>query len=93
LHPHEPADPFTNRSHNARERDVGEQILLDLVRLLGPRRLIAIGNDAAEAAVRISQGVEVIKVRHPSYGGQNEFLGKMRDLYNVPPATPQLAMF
>jgi hypothetical protein len=93
LHPHEPADPFTNRSHNARERDAGEQMLLDLIRLLKPRRLIAIGNDAAEAATRISQGVEVIKVRHPSYGGQNEFLGKMRDLYKVSPATSQLAMF
>jgi hypothetical protein len=81
LHPHEPADPFSNRSHNARERKAGEEILAQLILLLRPRRLIAIGNDAAHAACRLVDGVDVTQVRHPSYGGQTEFLEQMRELY------------
>lgn len=85
LHPHEPEDPFTNRSHNAREAEAGEALLIDLVFLLKPKRLIAIGNDAAHTAHRLaSSGQEVVKVRHPSYGGQTEFLSQMRTLYRLP---------
>ena len=87
FHPHEPDDPFSNRSHNARERDIGEQILSELIALLNPRRLIAIGNNAASSAARISGGLDVVQVRHPSYGGQSEFVSQMTDLYTL--ATPR----
>lgn len=83
LHPHEPADPFSNRSHNARERKAGEEILLQLILLLRPRRLIAIGNDAARTACRLADDVDVTQVRHPSYGGQMQFLEQMRELYDL----------
>jgi hypothetical protein len=85
LHPHEPDDPFTNRSHNSKEAEVGEELLVELVFLLKPKRLIAIGNDAAHTARRlVSGGQDVVHVRHPSYGGQTEFLGQMRTLYRLP---------
>ena len=77
VHPHEEGDPFTNRSHNAREREAGEELLAELIKLLRPQRLIAIGNDAALAASRVATTTEIIKVRHPSYGGQSEFLNRL----------------
>ena len=83
LHPHEPSEPFSNRAHNASERAAGEDVLVALIELLRPRRLIAIGNIAADSARRVCGSVEVVNVRHPSYGGHNEFLKKMRALYGV----------
>ena len=82
LHPHEPGDPFSNRSHNARERAAGEDVLAELIVLLCPKRIVAIGNDAARSALRIAPGKQNVQVRHPSYGGQNEFLSQMRKLYS-----------
>ena len=74
LHPHEPNDPFTNRAHNARERSAGERILAALIVLLCPKRIVAVGNDAAEKAPpRVASDQQVIQVRHPSYGGQTAF--------------------
>ena len=90
LHPHESDDPFTNRQHNARERSAGEELLQALVELLRPARIIAIGNDAAAAANRVVNGVPVLCVRHPSYGGQNEFLRQIVKLYDVAPKDMRL---
>ena len=83
LHPHEPDDPFSNRPHNSRERRAGEELLFQLMLLLKPRRLIAIGNEAALTAYRLADHREVIKLRHPSYGGQTQFLAQVRELYDV----------
>jgi uracil-DNA glycosylase len=83
LHPHESGQPFTNRQHNARERRAGEELLQALVALLRPARIIAIGNDAAAAADRVADEVPVIGVRHPSYGGQTEFLCQIAKLYGA----------
>jgi len=82
LHPHEHEDPFSNRSHNARERAAGEDILAELIKLLEPKRIVAIGNDAAKSVARIAPGREAVQVRHPSYGGQTEFLTQIRSLYH-----------
>ena len=83
LHPHEPDTPFTNRAHNAKERRAGTEILHQLIRLVRPKRLIAVGNDAEKVLGKISGGAEVVKVRHPSYGGQSMFLRQVRELYGV----------
>jgi hypothetical protein len=85
LHPHDPNDPFSNRAHNAGERDAGEELLALLVRLVRPRQLVAIGNDAAVAAQRIAPvELPVTKVRHPSYGGQTEFIRQVSALHSLP---------
>ena len=81
LHPHEPGNPFSNRSHNAQERRAGQSLLDQLVRLLQPSAIIAIGNDAEKAALRLERPAEVTKVRHPSYGGRTEFLDGMKTYY------------
>lgn len=81
LHPHQSGDPFTNRQHNASERRAGEELLQQLIILLRPSRIVAIGNDAAAAAHRIADSVPVVCVRHPSYGGQTQFQKQITDLY------------
>jgi uracil DNA glycosylase superfamily protein len=83
LHPHEANDPFSNRSHNSRERSAGEDLLSQLILLLRPKRLVAIGNDAEKTALRLADQQEVVKVRHPSYGGQKDYLAQMHDLYEM----------
>ncbi|MGY4106351.1 uracil-DNA glycosylase [Aeromonas encheleia] len=84
LHPHESGKPFTNRQHNARERRSGEELLAQLIALLRPSRIVAIGNNAAAAAHRITDTVPVICVRHPSYGGQTQFQKQITELYGHP---------
>ena len=81
LHPHKPDNPFSNRRHNSVERKAGEAVLSELIRLIKPRRLIAIGNDAFDTAHRLSSRQEVFKVRHPSFGGQAQFLIEVKELF------------
>lgn len=87
LHPHSPDSPFTNRAHNAKERKAGTEILDQLIQLLRPKRLIAVGNDAEKVLGQISGTVPVLKVRHPSYGGQTEFSRQVRELYGIKQGT------
>ena len=93
LHPHESDDPFSNRSHNIQERKAGEELLFQLINLIKPTRLIAIGNDAARSASFLATRQEVIQVRHPSYGGQGLFLKQLRHLYNLPEQAYQTSLF
>lgn len=83
LHPFEQGDEFSNRAHNARERRAGAEILIKIVDYIKPRRIVAIGNDAFNV-VSITFGDHMVyKVRHPSYGGQNEFLETMKNIYGA----------
>jgi len=84
LHPHERGNPFSNRAHNSIEGKIGEEFLAALLSMLRPSRLVAIGNDAARVAQRVAGTREVFKVRHPSYGGQTEFLQQIQALYDLP---------
>ena len=83
LHSHKPENPFSNRPHNSREREIGEEILAELVQLLKPRKLVAVGNDAEKTANRVASKEIVKKVQHPSYGGQPIFLRQMAELYDL----------
>ncbi len=87
LHPHRSDDPFTNRAHNAKERKAGTEILEELIRLLRPKRLVAVGNDAEKVLGKIAGGRVISKVRHPSYGGQAEFASQIQALYGLRTAT------
>lgn len=88
LHPHDPKLPFTNRSHNSAERAAGEELLSDLLNLLRPERVVALGADAARCAERVAGSC--VRIRHPSYGGQADFLRQMFDLYGRRPSAPRL---
>jgi len=47
------------------------------------KRIVAIGNDAEKVACKISDNLDVIKVRHPSYGGQADFLRQTHQIYTI----------
>lgn len=83
FHPHEERNPFSNRSHTAKERDAGIEFLGILIRLLKPRRIVAIGNDAFKCSLRIFDNDKVHKIRHPSYGGEKTFTRQIRELYGL----------
>lgn len=83
LHPYEAGDPFSNRVHNVKERIAGEELLVLLIEFLKPKRIVAIGNDAEKTAHKISCDLEVVKVRHPSYGGQTDFLKQIHQIYSI----------
>lgn len=83
LHPHNADTPFSNRLHSTSERLVGEEILHQLIQLISPRRLVAVGNDAARSAYRLGHKQEVTQVRHPSYGGKKEFTAQTSLLYQL----------
>ncbi|MCO5133151.1 MAG: uracil-DNA glycosylase [Phyllobacteriaceae bacterium] len=82
LHPHNPCEPFTNRQHTRAEGRIGITFLEELCDIFPIRRLVAIGNHAASWANEVA--VPNYRVRHPSYGGQSEFLSQMRDIYHLP---------
>jgi len=82
LHPYEAANQFTNRRFTARELAVVSELNNSLIKLLKIRRIIAIGQDAAKYAAGF--GVEILTVRHPSYGGVREFRGGMQRIYDIP---------
>jgi hypothetical protein len=79
FHPHEPGQPFTNRRFNSRELAAVDELNRELLKWLGIRRIISIGQDAAQYAAHF--GVEVECVRHPSYGGVRDFRNGIQQLY------------
>jgi uracil-DNA glycosylase len=85
LHPHAAGDHLTNRCHTRRERQACRPILLNLIELIQPNAIVAIGNDA-EVGLR-ELGISAARVRHPSYGGKSDFVSGLARIYGV--ADPQ----
>lgn len=81
FHPHEPKDEFTNRKYSAAELSEVDDLNASLIDWLGIRRVVAIGQDAVQYASRFD--VEVVPVRHPSYGGTTDFREGMRRIYGL----------
>jgi hypothetical protein len=84
LHPFEPGDPLSNRCHTRAEREVFRDLLFTLLKMLRPKSVIAIGRDAHHSLLELH--IDCHAVRHPSYGGQAEFIRGMNELYDLPPA-------
>ncbi len=94
LHPHEPGDPHSNRCHTRGERNACRPLLSWLLDVLDPRVVVAVGRDAQLALADL--GIDAMQVRHPSYGGQTDFISGIEGLYDLPSVskpTQQLAMF
>lgn len=85
FHPYNPGNMNSNRAHSKRERRIGEDILVNLIDLIRPARIVAVGNDAELVALRSLPKNRVLKVRHPSYGGQSIFYTQIKELYNLVP--------
>ena len=85
LHPHAAGDPMSNRCHTARERQACEEFLHAVVKLLQPDQVVAIGGDAHRAVAHL--GIDSLRVRHPSHGGQNLFIRQIEEAYGLGVAT------
>ena len=81
FHPHEAADPFSNRCHTRGEREATWPLLQALIAMIQPRQIVAIGRDAHLALSDII--TPTTAVRHPSYGGQREFIDGMFAIYGT----------
>lgn len=81
FHPHEPGNPLSNRRFTMRELAAVEELNAQLIRGLGAKRIVSIGQDAALYAKRF--GVSVETVRHPSYGGIVDFRRRISQLYGL----------
>lgn len=79
LHPHEAGDPFSNRKFTARELNVVRDLNHALISWLKIKRIICIGQDAAQYAE--SFGIQIECIRHPSYGGVRDFRAGVLRLY------------
>jgi len=90
FHPHETDDPFSNRCHTRSEREATMPLFAALTDLIQPRNIVAIGREAAAALA--DSGSPVSSVRHPSYGGQNEFIAGLQTIYGVE-ARPEAMQF
>lgn len=89
LHPHEAGDRQTNRTHTRAERALFTPLLLALLAMLQPKTVVAIGRDAQLALAELE--IHSCPVRHPSYGGQAEFLAGLSALYGRSLASPSPA--
>lgn len=81
FHPHAVDDDMSNRCHSRAEREATWPLLETLMKMLRPRQIVAIGRDAQLALKGLE--ISVCPVRHPSYGGQSEFIAGMHDIYGV----------
>lgn len=81
FHPFEPGEPMSNRAHTRRELQQVWDLNLELLDLLQPQKLVAIGNDAHNALTR--EGLTCEYVRHPSYGGQADFVAGLRRIHGI----------
>jgi uracil-DNA glycosylase len=90
FHPHDADDPFSNRCHTRSEREATMPLFAALIELIQPRNIVAIGREAAAALADI--GSPVSSVRHPSYGGQKEFIAGLQTIYGVE-ARPEAMQF
>ncbi len=80
-HPHESENPLSNRRFSMRELAAVEDLNAVLIRELGVKRIVSIGQDAAFYAKRF--GVKVETVRHPSYGGVTDFRRGIAQVYGL----------
>ena len=90
FHPHEASSQLSNRCHTRAERAATWPLLQALIEMLNPRQIIAIGRDAQLALSEL--GIPTEGVRHPSYGGQREFIDGMNALYGVEEVEPLLPL-
>lgn len=81
FHPFERDDPMSNRCHSRAERLATKHILVGLLEMLDPKRIVAIGRDAQAALAELD--IAATAVRHPSYGGQSEFIAGLADIYGL----------
>lgn len=81
FHPHEAGKPMTNRCHTTGERRATGWVLRELLEILAPEQIFAIGGDAKKCLGSLE--IDATAFRHPSYGGQNQFVREVEEAYGL----------
>jgi uracil-DNA glycosylase len=76
LHCHQPGNPLSNRNHSPFERDACAHITKELIAIVAPNQIRAIGQKSADALALAGYPFE--QVRHPARGGKNVFLAAVK---------------
>jgi uracil-DNA glycosylase len=71
FHPHRPGQPLSNRTPTRQELQTYLPILAEVVRLLAPELVLAVGRQAQQALKWLD--ILALAVRHPAHGGASEF--------------------
>ena len=79
FHPHIGDVPNSNRKHTSAEAAATESVLDEFLSMFSPMRLLALGNDSYASLTRL--GRTPVLVRHPSYGGQQQFHAGIEEAY------------
>lgn len=78
FHPHPVGQPLGNRKPNAAECHAGAQYLKELLKLYPIHWVVAVGRVAQGLCHQHLRDVEIISVRHPSFGGKADFIAGMQ---------------
>jgi uracil-DNA glycosylase len=80
LHPHQPGRPLSNRPPARQEISDYAHIVGQLVDLLAPQTILAVGKSASATLDLL--GLSHFSVRHPAHGGAQEFKTDIERLRN-----------
>lgn len=78
-HPHRPGAPLTNRKPTAAELSAAAHVLPQMIALVRPQRVIAVGRVAEGLMKKLGVPAEE-EVRHPANGGATQFRQQVRAL-------------
>ena len=78
FHPHQKANPNSNRKPNNLEIQEGKSYIEEIYELSKPKLLCSLGRVGETALKNVFPNKEVIYIRHPSYGGKKDFMRGMR---------------
>lgn len=79
FHPHRPDNLLSNRTPATGEIITYLALLSEIVSLMKPSQIVAVGKSAERALRKID--ISFTYVRHPSHGGANEFGAGMRKIF------------
>ena len=80
FHPHRAGEPLTIRTPGVREVRAWHPVLRELVAVLQPEAVVAVGRKAEGALAAV--GADPVYVRHPSQGGATRFREGMAALWD-----------
>lgn len=78
MHPYKPGNELSNRTPTASELAIGAPLIRQLIEILQPTQIAALGNTGAKLLTDI--GIEAVKIRHPAHGGAPLFREQLTDL-------------
>ena len=83
LHPHQPGDLLSIRTPTREEVKLFVDVLAEMINLLSPKMLVAVGRSAEQSLTRL--GFRCTYVRHPSHGGAKAFKGGLEKIFRDGP--------